>query len=137
MKKLFLVCALMSYCNLASAQTAPYNVVFDITSSDSNAQKTVIRQVKGISGERADAKLEVVVYGGAIDLVLKDKSKHSAAIQELSRNHKASFKVCEGTMKRNNIRPDQLISGVEMVPDGIYEIISKQKEGWGYIKISP
>ena len=137
MKKLFLVCALMSYCYLASAQAAEYNVVFDITSADSNAHKTVIRQVKGISGERTDAKLEVVVYGGAIDLVLKDKSKHSAAIQELTKSNRASFKVCEGTMKRNNVRPDQLVTGVEIVPDGIYEIISKQKLGWGYIKISP
>jgi uncharacterized protein len=137
MKKLFLLCALMTFACLASAQTAEYNVVFDITSADSNAHKTVIRQVKGISGERADAKLEVVIYGGAIDLVLKDKSKHAAAIQELSKNNKARFKVCAGTMKRNNISADQLISGVEIVPDGIYEIISKQKQGWGYIKISP
>jgi intracellular sulfur oxidation DsrE/DsrF family protein len=137
MKKLLLVIALISFSHLSSAQTADYNVVFDITSSDSNAHKTVIRQVKGISGDRSDAKLEVVVYGGAIDLVLKDKSKHAEAIQELSRNNKASFKVCAGTMKRNNIRADQLVSGVEIVPDGIYEIISKQKLGWGYIKISP
>jgi intracellular sulfur oxidation DsrE/DsrF family protein len=137
MKKLILLCALMSYCQLMSAQNADYNVVFDITSGDSNAHKTVIRQVKGISGERADAKLEVVVYGGAIDLVLKDKSRHSAAIQELTKNNKVSFKVCEGTMKRYDIRADQLVTGVEIVPDGIYEIISKQKLGWGYIKISP
>jgi intracellular sulfur oxidation DsrE/DsrF family protein len=25
---------------------------------------------------------------------------------------------------------------VEIVPDGIYEIISKQRDGWGYIKVS-
>jgi uncharacterized protein len=137
MKKLVLACILVACAQLASAQTADYNVVFDITSSDSNAHKTVIRQVKGISGERADSKLEVVVYGGAIDLVLKDKSKHAAAIQELTKSNKASFKVCEGTMKRNNIRADQLVTGVEIVPDGIYEIITKQKQGWGYIKISP
>jgi intracellular sulfur oxidation DsrE/DsrF family protein len=136
MKSLFLVFALMSYSCLASGQT-DYNVVFDITSSDSNAHKTVIRQVKGISGASADARLEVVVYGGAIDMVLKDKSKFSEAIQELSRNNKASFKVCAGTMKRFNIQPEQLVAGVEIVPDGIYEIISKQKLGWGYIKISP
>ena len=120
----------------ASAQNTDYNVVFDITSSDTMAHKTVMRQVKGITTERPDAKLEVVVYGGAIDLVLKDKSKFVSAIEDLTKNNKASIKVCAGTMKRNNIRPDQLVAGVEIVPDGIYEIILKQQEGWGYIKVA-
>ena len=39
-------------------------------------------------------------------------------------------------MKRNNIDKSQLIPGVEIVPDGIYEIILKQREGWGYIKVA-
>jgi hypothetical protein len=40
------------------------------------------------------------------------------------------------TMKRNNVDKSQLLPGVEIVPDGIYEIISKQHEGWGYIKVA-
>jgi uncharacterized protein len=39
-------------------------------------------------------------------------------------------------MKNNNVDKSQLIPGVQVVPDGIYEIISKQKQGWGYIKAS-
>jgi intracellular sulfur oxidation DsrE/DsrF family protein len=39
------------------------------------------------------------------------------------------------TLNRNHIDKDQLVPGVEIVPDGIYEIISKQQEGWGYIKV--
>jgi intracellular sulfur oxidation DsrE/DsrF family protein len=39
-------------------------------------------------------------------------------------------------MQRYNIDKSQLIAGVETVPDGIYEIITKQKQGWGYIKVS-
>ena len=41
---------------------------------------------------------------------------------------------CEVAMKNNGIEKDQLLEGVGTVPDGIYEIISKQYEGWGYIK---
>ncbi len=47
-----------------------------------------------------------------------------------------SLKVCAITMKRNNLDKSQLIPGIEMVPDGIYEIISKQRDGWGYIKVA-
>ena len=31
--------------------------------------------------------------------------------------------------------PRQLLPGVQTVPDGIYEIVSKQQEHWGYIKV--
>jgi intracellular sulfur oxidation DsrE/DsrF family protein len=37
-------------------------------------------------------------------------------------------------LKNNHVDKSQLLPGVETVPDGIYEIISKQKQGWGYIK---
>lgn len=121
---------------LAIAQTAPYNVVFDITSGDTAAHRTVIRQMRGISQSRPDAKLEVAIYGDALAMVMKDKSIIADAVQELSSNKKASFKVCAATMKRHNIDKSQLLPGVEVVPDAIFEIVTKQHEGWGYIKVA-
>ena len=121
---------------LATAQTAPYKVVFDITSSDTAAHKTVIRQMKGISQSRPDAQLEVAIYGDALAMAMKDKSIIADAIQELSSNKKASFKVCAATMKRHNIDKSQLLPGVEVVPDAIFEMVTKQHEGGGYIKVA-
>lgn len=120
-----------------TVQEAPYKVIFDITSGDTAAHKTVIRQLKGISKARPDAQLEVAIYSDALGMVLKDRSIIADAIQELSSNKKASFKVCAATMKRNNIDKTQLVAGVDIVPDAIYEIVSKQQEGWGYIKVAP
>jgi uncharacterized protein len=121
---------------LAIAQTAPYKVVFDITSGDTAAHKTVIRQMRGISQSRPDAQLEVAIYGDALAMAMKDKSIIADAVQELSSNKKASFKVCGATMKRHNVDKTQLLPGVEVVPDAIFEIVTKQHEGWGYIKVA-
>lgn len=118
------------------AQTGTYKVVFDVTSSDTAAYKTVIRQMRGISQSRPDAQLEVAIYGDALPMVMKDKSTVADAIHELSSSKKASFKVCGATMKRNNIDKSQLLAGVDVVPDAIYEIVTKQHEGWGYIKVA-
>ena len=135
MKKYSLVTALLILVSSCLwAQSPDYRVVFDITSKDTMAHHTVVRQVNGILKSNPDAKLEVVIYGGSLDLVTKDKSVVAPAIQELAK--KVSFKVCAVTMQRYNIDKSQLIAGVEMVPDGIYEIITKQKQGWGYIKVS-
>jgi intracellular sulfur oxidation DsrE/DsrF family protein len=69
-------------------------------------------------------------------MALKDKSIIADAIRELSSNKKASFKVCGATMKRHNVDKAQLLPGVEVVPDAIFEIVTKQHEGWGYIKVA-
>ena len=118
------------------AQNADYKVVFDMTSKDTVNNQTVVREANLIKETNPDANIEIVVYGQGLDLVLKDKSTQAAAVEQLINDKKVSFKVCALAMKRNNVDQSELLPGVEIVPDGIYEIISKQREGWGYIKVA-
>ena len=74
------------------------------------------------------------MYAKGLEMVVKDKSAVAEEITRLSANKNISFKVCAVAMRNNNITRDQLLAGIEVVPDGIYEIISRQKDGWGYIK---
>jgi intracellular sulfur oxidation DsrE/DsrF family protein len=117
----------------ASAQ-ADYKVVFDLTSKDSVDQQAVIRWLKEITSERPDAKLEVVMYAKGVNMVTKEKSAVANEVTQLATNKNISFKVCAIALKNQGIDKSQLLPGVEVVADGIYEIISKQREGWGYIK---
>lgn len=119
------------------AQNSDYKVVFDITSSDPASQNQVIREVSLIKEGNPDAQVEVVLYGRSLDLVRKDKSQFTSDIQRLVNLNGVSFNVCHIAMEHNNVDSSQLIPGVGIVPDGIYEIVKKQREGWGYIKISP
>jgi intracellular sulfur oxidation DsrE/DsrF family protein len=89
-----------------------------------------------ISSERPDAQLEIVLYGQSLDMIVKDRSVVADALKGLSNNKNVSVKVCAAAMKKHNIDKSQLLPGIVIVPDGIYEIITKQKEGWGYIKAS-
>jgi uncharacterized protein len=134
-KHLFFTGLSMLMAVFACAQAANYKVVFDMSSRDTINQQAIIREIGLITGASPDAKLEIVIYGQGMDLVVRDRSSQQSAVEKLIAENKASFKVCAMTMKRNNIDKSQLVSGVEVVPDGIYEIISKQQQGWGYIKV--
>src|SRR4249920_3123244 len=112
-----------------------YKVVFDMSSRDSVNQQAIVREIGLITDANPNAKLEVVIYGQGLDLAVNGRSPQQAGVEKIISSGKASFKVCAMTMKRNNITKDQLVPGVEVVPDGIYEIISKQHDGWGYIKV--
>ena len=134
MKQLLFFFSLWFWFLGAQAQTVPYKVVFDLTSGDTNDHKSVIRWLNGITSERKDAQLEVVFYGQSLDMVQKDKSAVAPALQQLAQSKNVRFAVCAQAMKRHGIEAAQLLPGVTIVPDGIYEIITRQKEGWGYIK---
>jgi uncharacterized protein len=134
MKKIQLVLGLF-FCVLSvAAQRADYKVVFDLTSRDTVDQKNMIRWLKEIVESNPDAKLEVVMYSKGLELVVKDKSYMSEEVTRLSANKNINFSVCAVAMKNNSITADQLLPGIHIVPDGIYEILTKQREGWGYIK---
>jgi intracellular sulfur oxidation DsrE/DsrF family protein len=38
-------------------------------------------------------------------------------------------------MKNQQLDKSQLLANVEIVPDGIGELVAKQSAGWGYIKV--
>ena len=135
MKRIIFLVRLLCFSSLLQAQK-DYKVVFDLTSRDSVDHKNIIRWLNEITAAEPNANLEVVLYGKSLDMVTKDKSVVSNAVQQLASKPNVSFKVCAIAMKNNNVDKGQLIQGVQVVPDGIYEIIAKQKEGWGYIKAS-
>jgi len=134
MRKNFLLLISMLFISVLAAAQSDYKVVFDLTSKDSLDQQAVIRWLKEIVAASSDAKMEVVMYAKGVTMATKEKSAVADAVTQLATNKNISFKVCAVALKNQGIDKSQLLPGVEVVPDGIYEIISKQRDGWGYIK---
>lgn len=134
MKKALLLAGILVSSFFALAQK-DYRVVFDLTSKDSNDQRAVIRWLNEVSKAEPSAQMEVVMYGQGLSLVTKGKSLVADDVVKLAQNKNISFKVCQIAMKNQGIDQSQLLEGVGTVPDGIYEVISKQRQGWGYIKV--
>jgi len=118
-----------------SQQPAPYRVVFDLTSRDTLEQRAVLRWLREVSGSSPQAKMEVVMYAKGFELVMTDRSPYANEVKEAMKNPNVSFKVCAIALKNNNVDKSQLLPGVQTVPDGIHEIVMKQQENWGYIKV--
>lgn len=130
-KNLFLVAVLFLSSQFLFAQK-DYKVVFDLTSKDTLDQRSLLRWVDEVGGIK-DAQLEIVMYGQGVHMV-KNSSPYAEKIAQLMQNKNINFKVCAVALKAQGIDTKDLIPGIQTVPDGIYEIITKQHEGWGYIK---
>ena len=134
MKNILLLIGFMASIFFASAQK-DYKVVFDLTSKDSNDQRAAVRWLNEVSKAEPTAQMEVVMYGQGTSFAIKGKSYASDDISRLVNNKNISFKVCAIALKNQGVDPSQLLPGIQTTPDGIYEIISKQRDGWGYIKV--
>ena len=119
---------------LVQAQRQPYRVVFDLTSRDSLDQKAVLRWLKEVGTASPQAQMEVVMYAKGFELVMPERSLLINEVKEAMKSPNVSFKVCAIALKNNNVDKSQLLAGVGTVPDGIYELVSKQQDHWGYIK---
>jgi intracellular sulfur oxidation DsrE/DsrF family protein len=126
--------ALMSL-GFVQAQRQPYRVVFDLTSRDTLDQKAVLRWLREVGTSNPNAQMEVVMYGKGFELVVPERSAFIADVKEAMKNPNVSFKVCAIALKNNSVDKSQLLAGVQTVPDGIYELVSKQQDRWGYIKV--
>ena len=118
------------------SQSKPYHAVFDLTTNDTATHQRVIRWLNSIIETYPDAKLEVVFYGKALPMVETEKSTVAGDIIKLAAGKNVIFAVCEQAMQMHKVDKSMLLPGVKTVPDAIYELISKQSDGYGYIKVT-
>jgi hypothetical protein len=117
------------------SQPQPYKVVFDLTSSDPLDQQAVLRWITEVKAVNPRTETEVVMYGRGLDLIIAGKTTHAADVAKAINDLHADFRVCAIAMKNQQVDKSQLLPNVEVVPDGIGEIVAKQRAGWGYIKV--
>jgi intracellular sulfur oxidation DsrE/DsrF family protein len=134
-RTLFIGFVALASLGFVQAQRQPYRVVFDLTSRDSLEQQAVLRWVREIGTSSPGAQMEVVMYGKGFELVMPERSAYIAQVRDAMKNPNVKFKVCAIALKNNNVDKSQLLAGVQTVPDGIYELVAKQQEHWGYIKV--
>jgi intracellular sulfur oxidation DsrE/DsrF family protein len=118
-----------------TSQPKPYKVVFDLTSSDPIDQQAVIRWINEVKAVNPGTETEVVMYGRGLDLVIADKTTRAADVAKAITDLHAIFRVCAIAMKNQQLDKSRLLPNVEIVPDGIGEIVARQGAGWGYIKV--
>ena len=117
------------------SQQQPYKVVFDLTSADPIDQQAVLRWINEVKGVNPANEVAVVMYGRGLDLIIASKSTKASEVAKAMSEQHASFKVCAIAMRNQQLEKSQLLPDMEIVPDGIGELVAKQRAGWGYIKV--
>lgn len=118
----------------AKATVAQHRVVYDIVAADSARQGNIMQHLDRMMNHWPEAKLEVVVHGNGLDMLIKNKAANAEELKALQAKG-VVFAACENAMRAHNVQKEQLLPGVITVPMGVVEIIEKQEEGYSYIRL--
>ncbi len=137
MKRRSVLAVLAAVCMLfsmsASAQAKAHRVLFAVTSGDEADWKLAMGNIRNLlTGLGADTEVEVVAFGPGLHMVVKP-SAVDEDIQALEARH-VRFVACENSMRGQKVTMADLVQGVGSVPSGIVEVVTKQEQGWSYVK---
>ena len=118
---------------MKSEKKTVHKIIFQVTTEDTLAQKALMKQLKNAFTLAPDAKLEVVCHGPGISMLVKAKSVVKENITQMKMKG-VEFVACEFSMKDRNLTKDEILPEAGFVKGGIIEIVTKQEEGWSYIK---
>jgi hypothetical protein len=95
-----------------------------------------------------DYKIDVVALGSCLPYFMKDftgtsltktpnmdetqKRLHSLMVS----SGNVKLLACKNTMKKKNVKPEQILENIELTPSGISKVIEDQHNGYAYININ-
>jgi len=140
MKKItfLLLLLFINYSSLMRAQNKTelkpeHKIIFQSTTGDTTAHKQLMKQFGNILSVSPTTKIEVVCHGAGLEMLVIGKTIVEDKIKLFSEKGVA-FNACEFSIKERKVDRAQIIKSAGFVPAGIIEIVTKQEQGWSYIK---
>ena len=111
-----------------------HKLVLQVSDNDPAKWNLALNNAKNVQDDvgAANVDIEIVAYGPGIGM-LKLESPSASRVAEAI---KANIKViaCENTMRTQKLTRDDMQSAIGYVPAGVTEIMTKQSEGWAYVR---
>ena len=140
MKKLvFIVLTTLIVFNISAksskskSKESVHKIVFQLTTNDTLAHKSLMKQLNNITSVAPTTKIEVVCHGPGLDMLVAGKTIVQDKIKQLKAIG-VDFVACEFSIKERNVPIEKIIPEAGFVKAGIIEIVTKQEQGWSYIK---
>jgi len=124
--------ATLSYAQTKNKQIQTQKVVIQLSSNDTLVHRSVLKQLHHIKKAIKNVTIEVVTHGPGIELLSK-QSPFKNTIEALNLQG-VVFLVCQNTLNEKKVSPEELLPLIKIIPSGLVHVITRQSEGWSYIK---
>ncbi|MCU0359238.1 MAG: DsrE family protein [Bacteroidia bacterium] len=122
-----------NFAQTQNTKTPEHKIIFQLTSGDTMAHKQLMKQFNNILSVSPSTRIEVVCHGAGMDMLISGKTIVEDKINALAKQG-VVFNACEFSIKERKIDRNSILKIAGYVPAGIIEIVTKQEQGWSYIK---
>ncbi len=106
-----------------------------ISTDDTEKVSELLGNIKNLRDDDTVENRETVVLmnGDAVKTALQDSKASEFFRDDLEKG--VSFRVCSNSLEGRDIKPENLVEGVEVVESGVGELTKLQSEGFSYIRL--
>lgn len=130
---LFISSVIFVIAQVEKQKSTEHKIVFQLSNNDTMAHKALMKQLGNITSVAPNTKIEVVCHGPGLDILVIDKSTVNQKVSYFA-DRGISFLACEFSMSERKVEKEKITKDASFVKAGIIEIVSKQEQGWSYIK---
>lgn len=146
MKNAMLIAGLLA--GVAAASVAPrvfadaprsrqHRVVFEVTTDDPRAWEGILDNVENVRKALGPTSVEIVAHGKGLAMLTRAKSAPLSRRLEQAAGDGVVFAACENSMRKQDVKPDELVPYARTVDSGVAELVRKQESGWSYLRSAP
>ena len=112
-----------------------HRVIFEVNVDGAEQWQGILNNIENLQKTfgRESTETEVVAHGKGLGLILKTHGAMRERLQLVS-DAGVRFTACENTMRRMNLKREDLMAFATTVDSGVAEVVRKQEAGWSYIK---
>jgi intracellular sulfur oxidation DsrE/DsrF family protein len=114
---------------------APRRIIASLSEADPERANAVLSNMINVQTFYGQDLVEIrlVAYGPGLRHLLREGSTVAERIQSLQA-YGLSFVACGATLDTLGLTPASVLEGVEVVQNGLPEIVERQLSGWTYIR---
>ncbi|MBI1423449.1 MAG: hypothetical protein GC149_08300 [Gammaproteobacteria bacterium] len=129
--------------NKPVSASQPWHILLHVTNNEPHRLNVLLNQTEKILREYQDrpgqVSVRILANGKGLNLLRDDTSPYGKRIEELQREyHNLVFVACAEAIKQVELKTGKkvtLLPHVEVTPSALGEVLSREREGWTYVKI--
>ena len=120
--------------NTSATGQKRHKIVIQVSDNDPARWNLALNNAKNLQDDvgAANVDIEIVAYGPGIGMLKLESPTASRVTDAIKANVKVL--ACENTMRGQKLTRDDMLGGLAYVPAGVTEIMTKQSEGWAYLR---
>lgn len=118
----------------AITEVTHYKVIFQVSDGDPKRWNLALGNIRNVQEElgRENLEIELVAYGPGIGMLSLDSEVGERVGEAIDRGVRVV--ACENTMKVVKLVPDDMLPRIDYVKAGVVEILTRQEQGYQYIR---